>query len=89
MNKEDCTFAKASDFTKAEKFDIALKYLEYNAKLCVYRAFTETNDRPRMLASAAALTAMLQLLSNDDSLVHIATELQLAEDSPIWEIVLD
>ena len=92
MNNEEYTFAKASDFTKAEKFDIALEYMKWIAKLLYCKLMMDDNlprdEKVKRISTISSLITMYQCLSNDDHFIRCATELQIARESPIWAIDL-
>lgn len=88
MDKEDCTFTSAKNFTNDEKFDIALKYIDYCTRLAFFKMMNYEEDRTRHMATLATLSAMYHVLSNEDNFIRCAVELQLAEGSPIWDIEL-
>lgn len=88
MDKEDCTFASTKNFTNEEKFDIALKYIDYCTRLAYFKMMCGEGDTRRHMANVACLSAMYHVLSSEDNFIRCAVELQLAEGSPLWDLEL-
>ena len=88
MDKEDCTFTSPKNFTNEEKFDIALKYIDYCTRLAFFRMVSSDDNKIKNVATVSALSAMYHVLSNEDNFIRCAVELQLAEGSPLWDLEL-
>ena len=92
MNNEEYAFAKATDFNNGEKFDIAIEYMKWCAKLQYFKTMTTDNlshdEFIKRMATIASLTALVQCLSDNDQFIRCATELQLAQESPLWGVDL-
>lgn len=92
MNDKEYTFAKATDFTGEEKFDIVLQYIKWCAKLQYAKMISSDNNnrdvRIKEAATMATLTALLECFSDNDHIIRCVTELQIAQEDPLWYLNL-